>query len=320
MGNGGAEVCSTLLQFTKGRKPGILRGRHIVQGGIMKRGMLVGLLTGWVSMAAAEPLPPWQNALPEQTDRLGQVLDTASGEWLDAEQLVQRLAPVDHVLVGEQHDNEDHHRLQLWLLQRLHQQRPQASLLLEMLTPSQQSAVDELQQSGRVVPAEQLPERLQWNPGWDWSMYGPIVSWALETELRLGAANLDRADISESYSNPPPVSPRYTESALAELQHTIEASHCGQIAEPQLSAMRGIQQQRDVRMAEALATAAVPSMMLAGNFHVRKDVGVPLHLDGPAPVVVMLHEAGKPLPGPEQTDYLWLTPAAPEKDHCAQWK
>lgn len=286
----------------------------------MKRGILAGLLAVWVSVSAAEPLPAWQNAVPEQADRLGQALDTASGQWLSAEQLVQRLAGADRVLLGEQHDNDDHHRLQLWLLQRLHQQRPQASLLLEMLTPAQQPALDELQNGTADLQSDQLPEQLQWNPGWPWDAYGPIVSWALDSGIRLSAANLDRDEIGALYHDPVRVSPRYPEPVLAELRQTIEASHCGQIAEPQLSAMLGIQQQRDVRMGEVLVAAAVPTLLLAGNFHVRQDLGVPLHMDAPAPVVVMLHEAGKPLPGAEQADYLWLTPAAPEQDHCAQWQ
>ena len=284
----------------------------------MKRGMLAGVLLVWTSLALAVPLPEWRNTPPADEPRLGQVLDTRSGEWIGADELVQRLTSAERVLLGEQHDNDDHHRLQLWLLQRLQQQRPQASLLLEMLTPSQQPLVDQLY--GSEIQPEQLVEQLQWNPGWDWQQYGPIVGWALATGLPLQAANLDRPEISELNRNPPPTSPRYSEAALSELRETIETSHCGQIAEPQLSAMRGIQQQRDVRMAETLTNAPTPSLMLAGNFHVRRDVGVPLHLDGPEPVVIMLHEAGKPLPGAEQTDYLWLTPAAPEKDHCAQWK
>ena len=286
----------------------------------MKRGILAGLLAAWASMSVAEPLPAWQNAVSGQDEWLGQAQDTATGDWLTAAELVQRLAAADRVLLGEQHDNDDHHRLQLWLLQRLQELRPQASLLLEMLTPSQQPAVDSLQNGDIEAQPEQLAEQLHWSTGWDWNSYGPIVTWALETDVNLRAANLDREEIGTLYRTPAAVSPRYSEQALAELRETIEASHCGQIAEPQLSAMRGIQQQRDVRMGEQLAAAAAPALLLAGNFHVRKDLGVPLHLDGPAPVVVMLHEAGKPLPSAEQADYLWLTPAAPEQDHCAQWQ
>lgn len=286
----------------------------------MKRGILATLASLWVSAACALPLPAWQNTVPEQADRLGQVLDTADGQWLSAGQLVQRLATADLILMGEQHDNEDHHRLQLWLLQRLHQQRTQASVLLEMLTPSQQPALDRVQDGSETVPEDQLQEYLQWSPGWEWHFYAPILGWALDSHIRLTAANLDRQEISLLYRNPVKVSPRYSEQALEEIQRTLEASHCGQIDEPQLSAMRGIQQQRDVRMAEALQVAAAPALLLAGNYHVRKDLGVPLHMDQAAPLVIMLHELGKPLPGPEQADYVWLTPAAPASDHCAEWR
>ena len=148
----------------------------------------------------------------------------------------------------------------------------------------------------------------------------PRGALGLDKQVPLYAANLDRSEISELYRNPPPLSPRYSEVAVAELRETIARSHCGRIDEPQLGGMLGIQQQRDMRMAEALAAAPAPSLLLAGNFHVRRDVGVPVHVEGEAPVVIMLHEAGKPMPGPEQADYLWLTPAAPEQDHCAQWQ
>lgn len=61
------------------------------------------------------------------------------------EQLVQRLAGAPRVLVGEKHDNPDHHALQLWLLRALQGQRVQGSLLLEMLQPEQQPLVDKVQ-------------------------------------------------------------------------------------------------------------------------------------------------------------------------------
>lgn len=282
----------------------------------MKRMLLTGLMALWTGLAAATPLPEWVNSVPPAQMHLGQALDTRSGEWLEPDELVERIRNADRVLLGEQHDNDDHHRLQLWLLQRLHSERPQAGLLLEMLTPAQQPLVDQAYATGSSSAA--LKEQLQWNPGWPWELYGPVVRWALDEQVPLYAANLDRSEISELYRNPPPLSPRYSEVAVAELRETIARSHCGRIDEPQLGGMLGIQQQRDMRMAEALAAAPAPSLLLAGNFHVRRDLGVPVHVEGEAPVVIMLHEAGKPMPGPEQADYLWLTPAAPEQDHCAQ--
>ena len=119
---------------------------------------------------------------------------------------------------------------------------------------------------------------------------------------------------------PTAVFDRIFPQALAELRRVIHSSHCGQLPDTQLAGMLSIQQQRDVRMGQALRDAPTPALLLAGNYHVRQDLGIPLHLEGMTPVVVRLHEAGEPLPRADQADYLWLTPAAPEQDHCAQWQ
>ena len=76
----------------------------------------------------------------------GEIRDLRSGQVLTAQQLLMRLAEPERVIVGEQHDNADHHAAQLWFLQALGEQRPQGSLLLEMLTPDQQSKVDQVRQ------------------------------------------------------------------------------------------------------------------------------------------------------------------------------
>ncbi len=92
----------------------------------------------------------------------GRIRDLHNGQAVTPQTLVERLAKAPRVVVGEQHDNPDHHALQLWLLQALAGQRAQGSLLLEMLTPSQQPRVD----SVRQLPAlpKDLPGALAWSP------------------------------------------------------------------------------------------------------------------------------------------------------------
>ncbi|RRV04078.1 iron(III) ABC transporter [Pseudomonas sp. v388] len=120
------------------------------------------------------------------------IRDIKSGQSLTARQLARRLAAASHVLVGEQHDNPDHHAVQLWLLQALTDYRPQGSLLLEMLTSSQQASVDGLQAGMRAssYPAD-LAAALNWRPAWDWLMFGPILRFALAQPYRVLAAGLD---------------------------------------------------------------------------------------------------------------------------------
>jgi uncharacterized iron-regulated protein len=98
------------------------------------------------------------------------------------------------------------------------------------------------------------------------------------------------------------------------------------------------QRYRDAHLARALADAAVAhgrAMLLAGNGHVRKDRGVPWHLERMAPgkavVVVMLIEVedGKSEPSayPDAVsgdralaDFVVFTPRAQREDPCARMR
>ena len=286
----------------------------------MKSRLLFFFLSAWISLTQAADLPDWQNAPPEPAERVGGVLDTASNQWLSPTELVKRLTPSQQILLGEKHDNPDHHRLQLWLLEQLQSQIPRAALVMEMLTQAQQPMVDALQASAEQLTGQPLADSLDWSEGWDWPMYQPIVEWALRNGVPLRAANLEWEEIRELYRNPAPLSPRYSDQVRREMEQIIEESHCGKLPDDQLASMLTIQQERDIRMAKSLAKAPVPAVLIAGNYHVRKDLGLPLHLDGITPVVVMLHEVGTPLPGAAQADYVWLTPAIPEQDYCAQFQ
>jgi uncharacterized iron-regulated protein len=237
--------------------------------------------------------------------------------------LVERLAVPSRLIVGEQHDNSDHHQLQLWLLQALGERRPQGSLLLEMLTPDQQSRVDDIRRAS-TLPAD-LPGALNWQSGWDWNLYGPIVRFVLTQPYPLLAANLDTLEVRTVYAKPPTLNGRLSNapSVKDELLAQINDSHCGLLPTSQMPAMLAVQQQRDRRMAERLLSAPTPSLLFAGAYHARKDVGVPIHVldlgEPEAPTVLMLAEEGGEVTS-AMADYVWYTPATPAQDYCAQMR
>lgn len=260
---------------------------------------------------------------PPVEDYSGNIIDLRSGQVLAPDELVARLAVVPRVIVGEQHDNADHHAVQLWLLRSMVVARPQGSLLLEMLNPDQQPKVDALKRSleGARLP-DDLPGLLAWQPGWQWSLYGPLVGYALRQPYPLLAANLDRQEVREVYGRAPLLSgERAGAPAVTEALSTqIRESHCGLLPDSQVPAMLAVQQQRDRRMAERLLAAPTPALLFAGTFHGRKDLGVPLHvadLDQKQEVVVLiLAERGTPVAA-SSADFVWYTPAQPAKDYCA---
>jgi len=252
----------------------------------------------------------------------GEIRDLQSGEVLTSQQLMTRLARPERLIIGEQHDNADHHTAQLWLLRALGEQRQQGSLLLEMLTPDQQPKVV----AARQTPASaDVAKALDWQDGWDWTLYGPIVRFALSQPYPLLAANLDNNEIRAVYRESPALSGARSNAASVQntLLEQISDSHCGLLPESQMPAMLAVQQQRDRRMAERLLAAPTPSILLAGAWHARKDAGVPLHvLDlgaADAPTVLMLAEQGEKVTA-VMADYVWYTPATSKPDYCEQMR
>jgi uncharacterized iron-regulated protein len=253
----------------------------------------------------------------------GEIRDLQNGQVLTAQELLERLAKPSRLIVGEQHDNRDHHQLELWLLQSLGEQRPQGSLLLEMLTPDQQPRVDDVRHA--PTPPSNLPTALAWQEGWDWALYGPIVRFALTQPYPLLAANLDNLDVRAVYAKPPALSGSRSNAASVkdELLAEISDSHCGLLPTSQMPAMLAVQQQRDRRMAELLLAAPTPSLLFAGAYHARKDVGVPIHVldlgQAQAPTVLLLAEQGAEVTA-AMADYVWYTPASPPQDYCEQMR
>jgi len=266
-------------------------------------------------------LPAWESPEGREHPDLGRIVDLRSGEPISPKRLIDELAEVDQVLVGERHDNPDHHALQLWLLEAMAQRRPQGSLLLEMLNPDQQASVAQVQAlvEGGEWPAA-LPAALRWQQGWEWGLYEPVIKHALAQPYPIMSANLDRAEIMRVYRRIPTLTGAPAEKEVQRsLLEQIRISHCGMLPETQLPAMLAIQQQRDQRMADQLNAAPKPAMLLAGAFHVRRDLGVPLHLTrrgGKATTrVLMLAEVGDVVSA-DQADFVWFTPAQPQQDHC----
>lgn len=271
--------------------------------------------TGTAATTTAAP------ASAQDVRQLGEIIDLRSGQRLSAEQLLAQLAAAPRVIVGEQHDQLSHHRIEQWLLQQLQGQRPQGSVLLEMLNPDQQAKVDKVKpwlQTDPVVRPEHVAELLAWQPGWKWAQYGDLVMTVMRAPYPVWSANLDRSEIKQLFVDQPAVQGKHSNLANDgkvhdKLKDIIRVMHDNQIDAPRLAAMLSVQQQRDRRMAERLLAAPAPAVLIAGAYHAHKDLGVPLHVQdltgGPAPLVLVLAQRGATVLAP-QADFVWFTPVA----------
>ena len=205
--------------------------------------------------------------------------------------LVDGMARADIVLLGELHDNVVQHRLRLQWLRAL-SERTQVAIVLEHLDADAQPRLDQARvaQDPRLpvsARARQLAEAAGFRfDGWDWALIGPVVELALERDLPIRAANLSsREAFSITRGQPHPlgsaVPSGWTPEVEERMARAIRDGHCGLLPEAMIPAMVRAQRARDARLAEVVLQARAAGrqpVLLAGNGHVRTDLGVPLHL------------------------------------------
>jgi uncharacterized iron-regulated protein len=309
----------------------------------------LALLASCAAIQPEQPGLPWQSALGREHPLAGRIWDVGAGRFIGAAALVERLLGARFVLLGEKHDNPDHHRLQAWALRALIAAGRRPAVGFEMFTVDDATAIARYR-AGRPADAAGLGVAVGWDrTGWPpWPLYQPIADAALAAGLPIVATNLSPATTQAMARHglvalEPAVIARLRLDAplsrqmRAEMAAEIQESHCHMLPEAMLDHMIAAQRARDAQIAERLAAAAQPNgaLLIAGNGHVRRDRGVPafLALQAPgAPAVSLAFlevqgdetrpEAYAPAfgRGPLPVDYVWFTPRLDDADPCEQYR
>lgn len=277
----------------------------------------------------------WQSPLYQGHELVGKIWLTKQNRFISRDQLLADLQQNPLLLLGEKHDNPDHHRLRLALLRDLLLPDARSLLVLEMMQGAQQIQIDALSDLSSANP-ETLASELAWdNEGWPWQFYGPAVMLALERHTSLRAGNINSSEVMKIYRDTEfgSTSQTLAPEQLAQLARDIDSSHCGMLPSDQIPAMVRVQQARDQAMADALmsgAGATEQRILLAGNYHIRHDLGVPNYLNDSStrrPLSMAFLEvdpehtaAGNYLQQFSETgayDVIWFTPALTQEDYCA---
>lgn len=233
----------------------------------------------------------WVSTLHRDHPLVGRIWDRRTATFTDEAALAAAVADADVVLLGEVHDNVDHHLLQARLVRAVLGAGRRPALAFEMLTTDQQAAVDgALSRSPRDPDA--LAKAVGWNKsGWpEFALYRPIVQAGLEAGLPIVAANLPRrvmrqvvakgaAALDEPLrarlAREEPIPPATLEALRAEMRE----SHCGELPEPMVEPLVLAQRARDAQMAARIAEVIDRgAILVAGKGHVRTDRGVPAYL------------------------------------------
>jgi uncharacterized iron-regulated protein len=124
------------------------------------------------------------------------VLDARTGRTIPFDGMVDALAGVPMVFVGESHTNPEHHEVQRRIVDALSARNPRLLVGLEMLQRPYQEVLDRWS-AGEMGEAEFLRE-VQWYDQWqNWGQYAPILRLARDRRLRVVGLNVDWSVIRE---------------------------------------------------------------------------------------------------------------------------
>ena len=237
------------------------------------------------------------------------------------------------ILLGEQHDNPDHQRIQRDVVQDLAAKGQLAAVVIEMAAQGQSTLANQ-----RAATATEVKAALQWDDkAWSWQAYEPVVMAAVRAGVAVFGANLPRAHMRGAMADAA-LDGRLDAAARRRQNQLIREGHCGLLPETQIGPMTRVQIARDVAMATVAAQVAVQDvkkadapvaspryvLLIAGSGHVDAALGVPRHW--PAGVTsksVLLGRLSDANRGTHEGlrpgfDAVWPTQSIPPKDYCAE--
>jgi uncharacterized iron-regulated protein len=241
------------------------------------------------------------------------------------------------VLLGEVHDNAEHHRLRArWLSDLLRDGRP-TTVLFEQMERDRDEAV---RQAVALRPwdadAVARAGGLDFE-AWGWPLHQPLFVAALTARhARLAGANLPTAAVRAVVRDrrvPADLqalidTPAWTAALQDRVEQDMNEGHCGILPRAQWAPMALAQRARDAAMAQAMLAvpAGARAVLIAGNGHVRHDVGVPFYLRAAGVPVADIAAVGL-LEGPAQAgdaappyDRVQFTAAAEREDPCVAFR
>ena len=217
---------------------------------------------------------------------------TATPSIREDERLAAELAKRPVVLLGEVHDNVVQHRMRAAALERFLEKGARPAIAFEQFDRERQADIDrarrEVPPEGRALADHVIGQARAPKDSWNWDAYRPFVELALQYDLPIVAANLSRpAAARVSREGPNAV---FSEVERAELglerfddilpahERIVQVGHCDMLPKSALPGLARAQIARDAVLAKSLKPyLARGVILLTGNGHARRDIGVPRH-------------------------------------------
>ena len=158
--------------------------------------MLVILVGGvlFPGCAAKAPLPPWGLKISAIKAPIGpeEILRLPEGDPITFAQLLNDLDATRVILIGESHDQIEHHQIQVRMIQDLVAKGKDVVIGMEMFERSQQATLDRWSQG--LLTEEEFLKESQWEETWgmDNELYKGILDAAKTHHLKILGLNVPR--------------------------------------------------------------------------------------------------------------------------------
>ncbi|MEO7726160.1 MAG: ChaN family lipoprotein [Burkholderiales bacterium] len=303
---------------------------------------LVAMLPSTGGCSATASGRHWQSVLLREHPLTGKIWDVGAQRFITRESLAESLRRAYFRLLGEVHDNPDHHLIQAELLNVIGSAGLRPMVAFEQFDREYDAALH-LLQAAAIPSADDVAVAVKFDRrGWTWEFYRPLIEMALRYGMPLRAANLSRAaagQIVKEFTVPGRRQNATDAPWSAEKEHALRAviveGHCGALPDSVVPAMTAAQRARDTSLAEVLLEAGSDgAVLLTGNGHVRRDIAVPVYLRAAASarsicaIGILEVEAGSNEPqsyamsgaGVPPFDFVCFTPRRERPDPCATFK
>lgn len=242
------------------------------------------------------------------------------------------------VLLGEIHDNAQQHAVRAKALALLLQAGLRPALAFEQFDRERQGEIDRVLSQTQADGVDRVGRLVALGArGWNWDLYRPFLELALQYRLPIVAANLSRADAMRvSHEGFGAVFDpaeqrrlglnRLSDDLLQAQKEAVDEGHCHQMAEQMLPALARAQIARDAALAQAIGPYLQRGViLLTGNGHVRRDIGVPRFLptqqqDRVVSIALLERDAPADAAPTGAYDAVFRTPVQSRADPCESLK
>ncbi len=295
-------------------------------------GALLIALTACAPVRRPMTLTAEIEGVPEKF-RSGQIIDLKAGKAISFDDLLDQLASTPLVFVGENHDNPEHHLIQVQILQGLMGRYGFQTAAMEFFQRPAQGIIDDYMK-GEINETDFL-EKVQWTKTWGFPyyFYRPLILQIREKNGVLLAVNVPREIVKKvARSGLAGLTPEEREQAARKIDLENQA-HRAYLKEvfgghshhgiENFDFFYQAQCVWDETMAETIADYVKnhpgPMVVFTGNGHIVNKFGIPDRVRKRMPVpmaVIAVYPLTESLRiDRNMADYLWLTGTCSSRKH-----